>query len=985
MICDSSNNWSLDKSDIDKLETAVYKLLSDKAAAVDSDFDMSKFLGYLYNKALEGYGDSDKALTLLRAVPQTMKLVVTAFDDLSSQLMSKKVPLNINTLYKLANDFNADLNNVREYVNTNLVKSNVIASQRANEDAKKEQTPPKSDVKVLGEFQALPANPFTSSGNELQSDEMIWYYDFLKSLDKRMMDLGGPDKDGGIDFNGRKIYVSMMFGSNIPTNQLYPTTQASDALVKGSANAMHLVFTDVSGNPLYFSDTYDNATSEDGKIIYFPQRAIPNSKVDSNGNLVFELESAEGRTLQSIEYAARVEGTTKDAIIFRYNSAFARLKEIQSYLSKNPNSSVKLDIENISRGFMNLQSSEQTRIADVKNITAFSPVITGNRKLINVPGVQQPVEFFMAPYTEEMASKVADLLLNEVIYNSKVMTPTNKFNLIADFTMFGTTADSFRYDKETGTIFLGKDAVDTTDKQAAKNQIVAFLTREFTNTTMKNAKGEFVKQKNQFFYNNKKATGNFIDFTLSTNSAGSFNMNISTRPYLDWVKENALVSVGLFNGEIRQVNGYVQFSVGTDAMRTLATQSVNQVVNKTSDEIYSKLNPTKTITGNIKKVGWKAVLAKASEVYPTTTDGNFQIVATRIPGTNQHFGNPFSSTESVLKKNKDLIPVSDTVEAVKSYIDWVTNTNFDYSNSGKSQEEIELLKERAHWIRKEMMSGRLQGKDILYYVELKEPAHSNALDYLINNFNWGAFEFEKTKQGQKKPVEEVVPSNVPTNSEIVVNKSKDFDFGAYKRRGQGEINATPSQIAEAASWYNNLKIKFKDPSGKIVEKNITDVIPYHVMFRIANSNGDVRARWTRSGISLYQGSDYSDLYHEAWHGFTQWFLTANEKLSLYDAVKNSGDEIKYYDDSTNSWKSMSSSDLDFSIKNHKLYAEEHLAEKFREFALNGGKFPKEEPLKVKSIFKRIWNALKALFGFTSKDSTLTPVSYTHLTLPTNVP
>jgi hypothetical protein len=977
MICDSSSNWSLEKSDIDKLETAIYKLLSDKANAPESDFVMSKFLGYLYNRALQGYGDNDKALTLLRAVPETMKIVITAFDELSDKLMSKKVPLDMNTLFKLSNSFNADINNVKEYVNKNLAKATIVTSQSANEDAKKAQTPPQSDGTVLGEFQALPSNPFTSTGNE--TEEMTWYYDFLKTLDKRMMDLGGPDKDGGVDFNGRKVYVSMVLGSNIPENQLYESTRQDANLMKASGSTMYIMFTDASGNPSYFSDTYGNATSEDGKLIYFPQRAIPTSTKDKQGNLVFDLESIGGRTLQSVGYAARVERSTNEAIAYRYNNAFAKLKQLQDYLRSNPTASVRLDIDNISRGFMNLQSPETTRVVDVKNITAFTPVISGNKKLINVPGVLQPIEFFMAPYSEEMASKVADLLLNEVIYNNKVMTPKNKFNLIADFTQFGTTSDSFRYDTETGTIFLGTEALDTTDKNTAKQRIVEFLTREFENKNVKNAKGEFVKQKNQFFYNNKKATGNFIDFTLAANTSGAFDMSISTRPYLDWVKENAMVSVELKSGEIRQVNGYVEFNMGVDAMRILATQPFNEIVKTTGEEGYSKLNPTKTITGNVKKVGWKAVLSKATEVYPTTKDGDFQVVSTRIPGTNQHFGNPFSSTESVIKKNKDLIKVDDTVAAVKSYIDWVTNTNFDYSNSGKTEAEVELLKERAHWIRKELMSGRLKGKDILYYIELKEPAHSNALDYLINDFNWGAFEFEQTKKAQKKAApENIVPSNLPTNSDVVANKSKDFDFGAYKRRGQGEIDATPSQIIKAAAWYDNLKIKFKDASGNIIEKNMKDVIPYHVMFRIANSNGDVRARWTRSGINLYEGSDYSDLYHEAWHGFTQWFLTTDEKLKLYDSVKNSGERIKYYDDTTNSWKSMSASDLDFSIKNHKLYAEEFLAEKFREFALNNGKFPKEQPVAVKSIFRRIWDALKALFGFASKESMLTPISESNI-------
>lgn len=43
-----------------------------------------------------------------------------------------------------------------------------------------------------------------------------------------------------------------------------------------------------------------------------------------------------------------------------------------------------------------------------------------------------------------------------------------------------------------------------------------------------------------------------------------------------------------------------------------------------------------------------------------------------------------------------------------------------------------LLNSRAIWIRKVIKSGVLRGKPIVYYKELREPSHANALDYLIN-------------------------------------------------------------------------------------------------------------------------------------------------------------------------------------------------------------------------------------------------------------
>lgn len=44
--------------------------------------------------------------------------------------------------------------------------------------------------------------------------------------------------------------------------------------------------------------------------------------------------------------------------------------------------------------------------------------------------------------------------------------------------------------------------------------------------------------------------------------------------------------------------------------------------------------------------------------------------------------------------------------------------------------------ERLVWIRSILVSGQLKGRPIIYYKELGEPSHANALDYLINNHHF---------------------------------------------------------------------------------------------------------------------------------------------------------------------------------------------------------------------------------------------------------
>lgn len=223
-------------------------------------------------------------------------------------------------------------------------------------------------------------------------------------------------------------------------------------------------------------------------------------------------------------------------------------------------------------------------------------------------------------------------------------------------------------------------------------------------------------------------------------------------------------------------------------------------------------------------------------------------------------------------------------------------------------------------------------------------------------------EFKKQQEAKKQSADQTLKGNAPTDT------SADDLANLLTRRDMTgfEITATPEQVSKAKEDYDNKVITFRDRTGKIVSKKLSDLIPYQTMFDIANSNGDIRATWTRAGIILFQGSDYSDLYHESWHAFTQWFLTGDQKLKLYNEVKQSGETISYY---KNGWKTMKSSDLDFNNPEHILYAEEHLAEKFREYSL--GKYTPKTAVQ-KSIFKRIWDAVKALFGFGSPEEVLAP-------------
>jgi hypothetical protein len=94
------------------------------------------------------------------------------------------------------------------------------------------------------------------------------------------------------------------------------------------------------------------------------------------------------------------------------------------------------------------------------------------------------------------------------------------------------------------------------------------------------------------------------------------------------------------------------------------------------------------------------------------------------------------------------------------------------------------------------------------------------------------------------------------------------------------------------------------------------------------------AVWSKAGVFLFEGANYAEGYHEAWHEFSQYYLTKEQKDSLYAQAR------KIYGD-------LSLVEL-----------EEKLAEDFRQFALSNGKvFPEgiKANKEAKSVFQKIWD------------------------------
>lgn len=126
----------------------------------------------------------------------------------------------------------------------------------------------------------------------------------------------------------------------------------------------------------------------------------------------------------------------------------------------------------------------------------------------------------------------------------------------------------------------------------------------------------------------------------------------------------------------------------------------------------------------------------------------------------------------------------------------------------------------------------------------------------------------------------------------------------------------------------------------------------------AIENG-VGGRFFAHAIFLSENSNVGVANHESWHRFSQLYLTKEEKIKLYNFVRQKAIPFKSRDTGEN--LNTFSAPL--------LEIEEFLAEEFKDYAKypNSYSFPGDEKEEVKSIFKKILDFLKSILGLSKDD------------------
>ena len=149
-----------------------------------------------------------------------------------------------------------------------------------------------------------------------------------------------------------------------------------------------------------------------------------------------------------------------------------------------------------------------------------------------------------------------------------------------------------------------------------------------------------------------------------------------------------------------------------------------------------------------------------------------------------------------------------------------------------------------------------------------------------------------------------------------------------------------SEIQEKAiAWFKN--------------HNLSKVISLQMKDEINAKGPNFVAEFFKNAITLYKGSMGTDVFHEAFHAFTQTILSEKERKEIYDTIRNQPGLFKV---------TVHGKEKEIYFKDASdLEVEEFLAEQFNKYAQNRlGK--SKLNVKVKEFFDRLLNMLKAIFG-----------------------
>ena len=230
-------------------------------------------------------------------------------------------------------------------------------------------------------------------------------------------------------------------------------------------------------------------------------------------------------------------------------------------------------------------------------------------------------------------------------------------------------------------------------------------------------------------------------------------------------------------------------------------------------------------------------------------------------------------------------------------------------------------------------------------------------DALVGNVQETDYTREPKIEALEKEIEIEEQINVPSTDNPQTNLNDLFsglNLDSLRRQGFPVEKITQEELDGVQDFWNNTAL------GKDMQKYISPVTMNNIM------NSNVNAEFFINGAALLNPEikvlggininplkgTFVDMYHEAWHVFTQLYMTKQQKEDLYDEVKNFKDK-----DGKQPYINMNA----FQI-------EEMLAEDFRTYMKKAN--TKKGMPKRNILFRMIEKFLRFVFGVKTNENSI---------------
>ena len=994
---------TLGRDNIIKLLDAVYKKMLTTPAG--ETFDVKQYINYMYNGFKEAQG-SDVALQYVQQIPYIIGSVEA---QLGGEL-SLNIPIEeLRQITRAFRNVDTGLSAIEKYLGLAPLTPEELAAEakyKANTpvgttsdpidpDAEIEEIELKSRTIFSGtgqEFITLDPTKKTDTTVERLDRDKTRIYNTISRIHRTTFQfdttLGNPI------YQGQEITLVPIALNKMPDAQMAKET--SDLLARMNAinkdgtgtgdvtlpsEVFMLVISDKKGIPLYFDEDGNITTKENGKYAYQTLREV---RKDSSGKYIVTnmygkenkiiLPGEEARLrMKEMGYSSSVEFKEKTGktiqefakeIEAEQQAEAKQLYDLRQELIKGkkfilPVTGASEGVSNTS--IKNLKINQlESFYARESNGKTLSELIIGNIQTLDKPsygfgsgetiiklGNGTIVQLDRSDIKSDLATKIAEVL------TSDELTPTQKFDWYTQFYAKeivdipnSTRRHQVYFDKDTGVLtfkyfdFTGKQ-VELSDSKVNPSTTLNLEDRNLA----KNNKEKIVEilMKGKTSEAGKYYPAKF-DYSQPLLSKGTYTDYVDgefvEKNYIDFLRQQD-GEILLSKKGVPLFNAYVKFGLPTGVL--------GEITNDQSEKVDNRSEVRKFKDRMVEVVLFAEPKSITAEVVRAFVSNEDQVVAAmkkgqKVPevysldvkidgqeGTHRIYG----ATAQPNVGDKLYLEVSDEVFNGFMYKDSVklrTEVNGNIIDMGSLAETDFNSKEA----RREPVSVQT--------VTAERTAEADAVESVEP--------FSKTVTEDQAKVGDVNITNPPyTNQPEDSTDISDLIDGFELGRSASLPNGvTAAQVENAIKWWKNSPLAQYTKliqAANIVNSDVYAKFVAAGARLITDKNLDLDGKLGAIIINPTTGGTMVDAYHEAWHVFSQLFLTKEEKTALYNEVRKLKPE----------YAKLSSREV-----------EEMLAEDFRSYALNP-KVIKGQP-KRNTLFRRILNFLKKLFRITPSTADL---------------